>query len=77
MKLQDLFTNFKLSYENLCCSQYTSFIRPNPNYGDIIYDQAYNTSLHQSLELLQYNACLAIAGAIRGISNQGQNYMKN
>ena len=33
-----------------------------------MYDQAYNASFHQKLELLQYNACLAITGAIRGTS---------
>ena len=49
---------------------YKSFIRPHPDYGDIIYDQAYNASFHQKLELLQYNACLAITGAIRGTSRE-------
>ena len=39
---------------------YKSFIRPHLDYGGIIYEQAYNTSFHQKLELLQYNACLAI-----------------
>ena len=47
-----------------------SLIRPHLDYGDIIYDQAYNTSFHQKLELLQYNACLAITGAIRGTSRE-------
>ena len=28
------------------------------------------TSFHQKLELLQYNACLAITGAIRGTSRE-------
>ena len=49
---------------------YKSFIRPHLDYGDIIYDQAYNTSFHQKIELLQYNACLAITGAIRGTSRE-------
>ena len=52
---------------------YKRFIRPHLDYGDIIYDQAYNASLHQ--KLLQYNACLAITEAIRGTSRE--NYMKN
>ena len=47
-----------------------SFSRPHLDYGDIIYDQAYNASFHQKLELLQYNACLAITGAIRGTSRE-------
>ena len=49
---------------------YKSFIRPHLDYGDIIYGQAYNASFHQKLELLQYNACLAIAGAIRSTSRE-------
>ena len=49
---------------------YKSFIIPDLNYGDIIYDQAYNAPFHQKLELLQYNACLAITGAIRGTSRE-------
>ena len=49
---------------------YKRFIRPNLYYGNIIYDQAYNTSFHQKLGLLQYNACLAITGAIGGTSRE-------
>ena len=49
---------------------YKSFIRLHLDYGDIIYDQAYKASFHQKLELLQYNACLAIAGAFRGTSRE-------
>ena len=30
---------------------YKSFIRPHLDYSDIIYDQAYNASFHQKLEL--------------------------
>ena len=49
---------------------YKSFIRPHLDYDDTIYDQAYNASFHQKLELLQYKACLAITGAIRGTSRE-------
>ena len=45
---------------------YKSFIRPHLDYGDIIYGKAYNSSLHQNLEKIQYNSALAITGAIRG-----------
>ena len=45
---------------------YKSFIRPHLDYGDIIYDKAYNSSFHQNLEKIQYNSALAITGAIRG-----------
>ena len=34
---------------------YKTSIKPHIDYGDIIYDQAYNASFHQKLELLQYN----------------------
>ena len=43
---------------------YKAFIRPHLDYGDILYDQAYNMSFHQKMESIQYNACLAITGAI-------------
>ena len=49
---------------------YKSSIRPPLDYVDIMYGQAYNTSFHQKLELLQYNACPAITGAIRGTSRE-------
>ena len=49
---------------------YKSFIRPHLDYGDIIYDKAYNSSFHQNLEKIQYNSALAITGAIRGISKE-------
>ena len=52
------------------CTIYKSFIRSHLDYGDIIYDQAYNASFHQELELLQCNACLTITGAIRGTSRE-------
>ena len=47
---------------------YKSFIKPHVDYGDIIYDQAYNVSFHQKLESIQNNVALATTGAVRGIS---------
>ena len=49
---------------------YKAFTRPHFDYGDIIYDQAYKESFHQKLESIQYNAALAITGAIRGTSKE-------
>ena len=49
---------------------YKAFIRPHLDHGDTIYDQAYNDSFHQKLESIQYNAALAITGAIRGNSSE-------
>ena len=47
---------------------YKAFVRLHLDYGDILYDQAYNMSFHQKLESSQYNACMPITGAIRGTS---------
>ena len=49
---------------------YKAFVRPYLDYGDILYDQAYNMSFHHKLESIQYNACLAITGAIRGTTKE-------
>ena len=52
---------------------YKSFIRPHLNYDDILYDQAYNASFHPKLDSIQYNAALAITGAIR-VTSKGKLY---
>ena len=44
---------------------YKSFIRSHLDYVNIIYDQAYNVSFHQKIDSIQYNATLAITGAIK------------
>ena len=49
---------------------YKAFVRPHLDYGDILYDQAYNASFHQKLEKIQYNVCIAITGAVRGTSKE-------
>ena len=49
------------------------FIRLHLDYGDIIYDRAYNTSFHQNIESIQYNAALAIMGAVRETSREKLN----
>ena len=43
-------------------------IRPHLDYGDIIYDNSSNVTFSQMIESVQYNAALAITGAIRGSS---------
>ena len=47
---------------------YKSFVRPHLDYGDVVYDQPNNQSLSDKIESVQYNAALAITGAIRGSS---------
>ena len=46
---------------------YKSFVRPHLDYDDILYDQPDNKSFCQKIETVQYNAALAITGAIKGI----------
>ena len=45
---------------------YKAFIQPHLDYADIIYDKPSNMNICNKIESLQYNAALAIAGAIRG-----------
>ena len=45
---------------------YKSFVRPHLDDSDIIYDKSVHGNFESKLERLQYNACLAITGAIRG-----------
>ena len=49
---------------------YKTFVRPFLDYGDVLYDQAFNNSFHAKIESIQYNACLAITGAIRGTTRE-------
>ena len=43
-------------------------MRPHLVYADITYDQPNNESFTQKTERIQYNATLAITGAIKGTS---------
>ena len=43
-----------------------SFVRLYLDYADILYDQPNNKSFCQKIETVQYNAVLAITGAITG-----------
>ena len=49
---------------------YKLFIRTYLDYGDIIYEQAFNSSFYEKLESIQCNASLAITGTIRGTSRE-------
>ena len=49
---------------------FKSIIGPRLDYGDIVYDRAYNTSFHQNIESIQYNAALANTGTVRGTSRE-------
>ena len=47
-----------------------AFIRPHLDHGDVVYNQLYNMSFQQKLESIQYDACLAITGAMRSTSKE-------
>ena len=49
---------------------YKSFVRPHLDYGDIIYDKPNVQTFIDRIESVQYNAALAITGAIRGTSRE-------
>ena len=49
---------------------YKSYIRPHLDYGDIIYDKPHIENFVNKMESVQYNAALAITGAIRGTSRE-------
>ena len=51
-------------------TMYKALVRPHLDYGDMIYDEAYNERFHQKLESIQHNACLALSRAIRGSSRK-------
>ena len=49
---------------------YKSFIRPHLNYNDAVNDQPLNDAFSNKLETVQYNAALAVTGAIKGTSRE-------
>ena len=49
---------------------YRSFVRPDLDYGDVIYDQAENESVSSKIERVQHNVSLTVAGAIIAISQE-------
>ena len=51
-------------------SIYKAFVRPHLDYGFVLFDQASNASSHEKLESIQYNACIALTGTIRGASKE-------
>ena len=55
--------NLLLSHLSLL-TVYKYFIRPHLDYGDVVYDQLNLSSLTNKIESIQYNAALAITGAI-------------
>ena len=62
---------------------YKTFLRPHLDYCDVIYDKPHNEKFTDTLELIQYNAALAITGAIKRTSKEklynelGLEYLKD
>ena len=61
LQLMTTFLQLKTALMTTC----KAFVRPNLDYGNVIYDEAYNKTFHQKRKPIQYNACLALSGAIR------------
>ena len=55
---------------NALLTIYKSFVRPNLDYGDILYDKPDNQNFQSKLEKVQYRACLAITNVIQGTSKE-------
>ena len=63
-KLQSILT--RTSLLTIC----KSFIRPHLDYDDVVYNRPSNDAFSNKLETVQYNAALAITGAIKGTSRE-------
>ena len=50
--------------------QYTNFIRPHLDYGDILYGKPSNDNFQNKMENVQYRTCLAITSGIQGTSTE-------
>ena len=48
---------------------YVSFVRPNLDYADIVYDKRFNESFKTKIKIIQYRSVLVISGAIESISH--------
>ena len=64
-------------------SIYKTLFRPHLDYCDVIYDKPHNEKFTDTVESFQYNAALAIMGAIKGTSKEklynelGLEYLKD
>ena len=51
-------------------SIYKTFIRSQLDFADVTYGQPCNSSFQEKFASIQYNACLAITGVVRGTSSE-------
>ena len=47
-------------------TNFKTFVQSYLDYGDVLYNQAFNSAFYDKLESIQYNACLVITGVVRG-----------
>ena len=59
-----------LTYKYIILTIYKSYVRPHLDYADVIYDQPQNKVFSNKIESVQYNAALAITGAIKDTSRK-------
>ena len=52
---------------------YKTFVRPHLDYNDVIYDKEFNQLFHKKSESVQYNAVLALTGAIQETNTEKLN----
>ena len=48
---------------------YESFVRPNLDHADIIYNKPFHESFKRKIEMVQYKAALVITGVVKGTSS--------
>ena len=63
---ENLFLGNNILPRNALLTICKSFVRPHLDYGNIVYDQPSNQSFSRKIEVVQYNATLAITNAIKG-----------
>ena len=49
---------------------YKAFVISHLDYGDVLFDQAFNALFHEKLEPMKYDACFALTGTIRDTSKE-------
>ena len=47
-----------------------TFVRPNLDYGDVVYSKVFSEPFHKKLESVEYNATLAMTAANRGTNTE-------
>ena len=68
-KIIGLMKKLSLTLSRKCSlTIYKSFVRPNLDYADKIYNKPLNESFKKKTEMVQYNVALIIAGAFKGTS---------